>query len=192
MSEMHSHLCSGSICSMAEPDDASVSREADQSLLPAWHAGSRRRAAYLYGLIICGTVLAAEPENITPWVVGAALVATMLVYWTAETFAHWVGARSAHARALTRSERWELITDGLPLVAAGLVPAVILILEGVAGIATPTAVTGALVVTTALLAVVGWMMSPTERPWSVRRIAYASTTVLLGLAMIELKNAVHH
>jgi len=156
------------------------------------HTGSRRRAAYLYGLIISGTVLAAEPEDIRPWVVGLALLGTMLVYWTAETFAHWVGARSAHARALTRSERRETVTDGLPLVLAGLVPVMVLLLEGVAGVTTPTAVTVALVVTIALLAVVGWMISPNQPKLSRRRFAYASMTVLLGLAMIELKNAVHH
>ena len=166
--------------------------EAEQSSAPSRHAGLRRRAAYFYGLIICGTVLAAEPEDIQPWLVGAFLVATMLVYWTAETFAHWVGARSSHARSLTRSERWESVTDGLPLVLAGILPAVVLFVEGAVGVATPTAVDGALLVIVVLLAVVGWMMSSKEPRFAPRRIGYASMTVVLGLVMIELKNAVHH
>lgn len=119
------------------------------------HGGPRRRAAYLYGLIICGTVLAAEPENIKAWLVGVALIATMVVYWTAETFAHWVGAQAAHGRGLTSAERWSTIADGFPLVLAGFVPAAVVFIEAVAGVATTRAVQIALLVTVALLAVVG-------------------------------------
>src|SRR4051794_37546470 len=49
------------------------------------HDGAvRRRAAYFYGLIVCGAVLAADPENVGLWVIGLALLGTVLVYWVAE------------------------------------------------------------------------------------------------------------
>src|SRR3954470_9927603 len=115
----------------------------------------KRRAAYFYGLIVCGAVLAADPENVRLWVIGVALVSTVLVYWFAETYVHWVAARSTRRRNLTTAERWATISNGFPLVLACAVPAGVLLIEGVAGVSTPTAVQVALVVNVILLVGVG-------------------------------------
>jgi hypothetical protein len=153
----------------------------------------RRRAAYFYGLIVCGAVLAADPENIRLWVVGVALIGTVLVYWIAETYVHWVAARSTRKRSLTSAERWETIADGFPLVLACGVPAVVVFVEAVAGVTTATAVQVALLVNVGLLVVVGWLMTPSDqKPVTWKRFGYAIVTGLLGVTMIGLKTMLHH
>jgi hypothetical protein len=159
---------------------------------PGKGSSLRRRAAYFYGLIICGAVLAADPENIQLWIVGVALVGTVLVYWIAETYVHWVAARSANKRPLTKAERWETISDGFPLVLACAVPVLVVFIEAIAGVSTATAVQVALLVNVGLLVVVGWVMSPDDRPLAWRRFGYAIITGLLGVAMIGLKTLLHH
>jgi hypothetical protein len=79
-----------------------------------------------------------------------------------------------------------------PLVLAGCAPAVVIFIEAIAGVATPAAVQVALVVNVALIAAVGWIMSPAERRVSPRRFAYAAGTALLGIALIGLKTLLHH
>jgi hypothetical protein len=154
--------------------------------------GLRRRAAFFYGLIVCGAVLAADPENIQAWLVGVALVGTVVVYWIAETYVHWVAARAPKRRGLTAAERWKTVADGFPLVLACGIPAGVVFIEAVAGVPTATAVQVALLVNVALLVVVGWLMSPTGRPLSPNRFGYAIVTGLLGVAMIGLKTLLHH
>jgi hypothetical protein len=151
----------------------------------------RRRAAYFYGLVVCGAVLAADPETVRLWVVGLALVSTALVYWVAETYVNWCAERTAHRRGLTRPEGWAIVADGFPLVAACAIPAVVLFVEAVAGVSTPTAVDVALVITVLLLVYVGWQMSPGDHPLAARRLGYALVTGLIGLAMIGLKAMLH-
>ena len=157
------------------------------------HGGDlRRRAAFFYGLIVCGAVLAADPENIQAWLVGVALVGTVLVYWVAETYVHWVAALATNRRGLTAAERWRTAADGFPLVLACCIPAGVVFVESVAGVSTPTAVQVALLVNVVLLLVVGWLMSPASRPLAPHRFGYAILTGLLGVAMIGLKTLLHH
>jgi hypothetical protein len=178
----------------AEPVDSPASESVSTSTTdtaPSHDGGLRRRAAYFYGLIVCGAVLAADPEDVRVWVLGVALVGTVLVYWVAETYVHWVAARSSHRRSLTRAESWATIADGFPLVLACAVPTVVLFIEAVAGISTPTAVQVALIVNVILLVGVGWRMNPSQRQLGWRRICYALATGLLGVAMIGLKTLLH-
>jgi hypothetical protein len=151
----------------------------------------RRRAAYFYGLIVSGAVLAADPDSVRLWVVGVALLGTVLVYWVAETYVHWVAARTTHQRALTGAERHEVVWDGFPLVAACLVPAIVLFVEAVFSVETAVAVRVALCANVVLLVGVGWRMAPAGVSAPMRRLVFATMTGVLGVLMIGLKTLLH-
>jgi hypothetical protein len=103
----------------------------------------------------------------------------------------WVAAPSTSKRPLTRTERWETISDGFPLVLGCGVRALVVLIEAFAGVTTATAVQVALLVNVAVLIIVGWAMSPMTGLWrgvgSDMRV-----TGLLGVAMIGLTTPLHH
>ena len=78
----------------------------------------RRRAAYLYGLIVSGAVLAASPDALNIAHVALALLGTLVIYWAAETYVHFIATRTHLQRRLTRHERVGIVRDGLPPMAA--------------------------------------------------------------------------
>jgi hypothetical protein len=151
----------------------------------------RRRAAHLYGLIICGAVLAAATETARLVGVALAMLGTLVIYWVAEAYAHWMSALMVHQRSLTRAERRHAVLDGFPLVAASVVPVLVLLLEAVLGVDTPRGLRIALWVNAALLLAVGWNMSTAGgfRGW--RRIGLALLAGLMGVAMVGLKTLLH-
>jgi hypothetical protein len=151
----------------------------------------RRRAAHLYGLIVSGAVLAATPDSVRLVAVAIALFATLVVYWVAETYVHWIAARSHVRRDLTGPERSAIVRDGWPLVAACVIPVTVLAVESVLQVDTPTAVRIALGVNAILLLVVGWDMSRASGLTGVRLVLSTAVTGLLGVAMIVLKTLLH-
>jgi hypothetical protein len=151
----------------------------------------RRRAAHLYGLIISGAVLAAVSHAAHLWTVGLALLGTLVVYWVAETYVHFMAARIVHRRDLTGAERREALADGFPLVAACAWPIAVLLAEAVVGVPTETAVRVALIVIALTLVVVGWNMGGAGGITGWRRFVMAGLTGMLGVAMIGLKTLLH-
>ena len=151
----------------------------------------RRRASHLYGLIVSGSVLAAAPEGFGLARIAVAVVLTLGVYWAAESYAHWIAARTIHGRDLTRAERRMVLSDGLPLIAASLAPVVVLLAEEVLGVETETGVEIALAVNVALLVIVGWRMARAGGLTGGRQALAAVSTGLLGLVMIALKHGLH-
>ena len=151
----------------------------------------RRRAAHLYGLIVSGSVLAAAPEDLGLGRIALILAGTLAVYWAAETYAHWTATRIVEGRDLLASERREVLADGLPLLAACLVPVCLLLAEALLGVETSVGVTVALVVNVGLLLIVGWNMSRAGGLRGWRHVLATLTTGLLGVAVIALKLALH-
>jgi hypothetical protein len=152
----------------------------------------QRRSAYLYGLVITGSVLAAAPADDGLVRVAALLAGTLVVYWCAETYAHLIAARTLARRALRPAERREVVTGGLPLIAACAVPVVVLLLEALLRVEPSVAVDIALTVNLGLLVVVGWRMSTAGGLTGLRRLATTAAAGLLGAAMIGLKLSLHH
>ncbi|GIG35562.1 hypothetical protein [Cellulomonas pakistanensis] len=152
----------------------------------------RRRAGHLYGLVVTGSVLAAAPETIGLVRLALVLVGTLLVYWAAESYAHWTATRTLLGRALHAEERREVVTDGLPLVAACLVPVAVLVAEAVLRVPTGAGVRVALLTNTALLVAVGWRMSTAGGVRGVARVANAAGIGLLGAALVVLKYTLLH
>jgi hypothetical protein len=152
----------------------------------------RRRAAHLYGLVVAGSVLAAAPEDLGLGRIALVLAGTLVVYWAAESYAHWIALRTHERRPLHADERREVLVDGLPMVAACLVPAAVLLVEAVLDVPTGTGVRVALAANVVLLVVVGWRMSTAGGVHGVARVLSAAGTGALGVAMVVLKYTLLH
>jgi hypothetical protein len=151
----------------------------------------RRRASYLYGLIVSGAVLAAAPESLRIGRIIAALLATLVIYWASETYVHWIATRQVLERDLTSAERRQLVLDGWPLVTACAVPALLLMIESVLGVETSVAVDVALLANTGLLVVVGYRMSRAGGLRGGRLLLSAGAAGVLGVGVIALKTLLH-
>ena len=151
----------------------------------------RRRAAHLYGLIVSGAVLATAGDELRLVRVAIILFSTLVIYWAAETYVHWIAARTLVQRDLTPQERREIVRDGWPLVAACAVPMLCLGLEAVVGIETAVALDITLAVNAVLLLIVGWQMGSAGGLTGFRQAIAAASAGLLGLALIALKALMH-
>lgn len=168
---------------LAEPVEPAEPAEPGDSL--------KKRASYLYGLIITGSVLASAPADLGLLRVAGLLGGTLFVYWCAESYAHLIAARTLVRRPLRPGERRHVLAEGLPLIAACTVPVVVLLMEAVLRVPAPVAVDIALVVNLVLLMVVGWRMSSVSGLTGVRHLGATLLAGLLGVAMIGLKLALH-
>ena len=151
----------------------------------------RRRAAHLYGLIVSGAVLASAPEDLRLSRVAIILLCTLGIYWAAETYVHWIAARTLVQRDLTPEERRKIIADGWPLVAACAVPLLFLGAEALVGVETGVALDLTLAVNAVLLFTVGWQMGTAGALTGLRLALSAAASGLLGLALIVLKTLMH-
>jgi hypothetical protein len=151
----------------------------------------RRRAAHLYGLIVSGAVLATAPEDFRLIRVAVLLFGTLVIYWAAETYVHWIAARSVVQRHLTGPERRAIVRDGWPLVASCAVPVAFLFVEALLHVQTSVALDITLVVNLLLLMGVGWQMSRASGLTGAALVASVGATGLLGAAMIVLKTLLH-
>lgn len=147
----------------------------------------RRRASYLYGLIVSGAVLATASESYRISRVIIAMVATLFIYWASESYVHWIAAREHLQRNLTTHERRQLVLDGWPLVTASGVPVIVLTVEALLQVEDARAVDIALVVNTVLLLVVGYTMSRQSNLTGWRLWASTLLAGLLGVAIIAVK-----
>ena len=151
----------------------------------------RRRAAHLYGLIVSGAVLATAPDDIRLVRVAILLLCTLGIYWAAETYVHWIAARTLVQRDLNREERRQIVADGWPLVAACAVPLMFLGVEALLGVETSVALDVTLAVNAILLFGIGWQMGSAGGLAGVRLALSAGMTGVLGLALIALKTLMH-
>ena len=145
----------------------------------------------MYGLIVSGAVLATAPAEFRLVRVAVLLLCTLAIYWAAETFVHWIAARTIVERDLTRAERRRIVADGWPLMAACAVPLMFLGAEALLGVETEVALDVTLAVNAVLLFIVGWQMGTAGRLTGVRLALSAAATGLLGLALIALKTLMH-
>lgn len=151
----------------------------------------RRHAAHLYGLIVTGAILATAPDDFSLARVAFLLLGTLCVYWAAETYVHYIAARTVLQRDLHRDERRAVVRDGWPLVASCAVPLVLLLLEALVGMETKVALDLTLAVNSALLFILGWQMGSSSGMTGARHLLSAAAAGLLGVTMIALKTLLH-
>jgi hypothetical protein len=151
----------------------------------------RRRASHLYGLIVSGAVLATAPDEFALVRVGIILVGTLAVYWAAETYVHWIAARTVLQRGLDRAEGRAIVADGWPLMAASGVPLALLAVEALLGVETRVALDVTLAVNAVLLFLIGWRMGRVSGLMGARLVLSAATAGLLGVMLVVLKTLLH-
>ena len=123
--------------------------------------------------------------------VAVAVFGTLVIYWAAETYVHWMAARSVHGCDLTREERLRIVREGWPLITACAVPVTVLLVEAGLGVEIGVAIRVTLAVNAVVLFVVGWTMSRSSGLRGARLVASATASGVLGLAMIFLKTTLH-
>lgn len=136
-------------------------------------------------------MLATSGQALRATLLAVAVFGTLVIYWAAETYVHWMAAQSVHGRGLTRAERLRIVREGWPLVTACTVPVTVLMVEAGLGVEIGIAIRVTLAINAVVLFVVGWTMSRSSGLRGARLVLSATASGLLGLAMIFLKTTLH-
>jgi hypothetical protein len=147
-------------------------------------------AAGVYGLIISSAVMAASHAESAVAVV-AAVVVTLLIYWSAERYARLVAERIHEGHRPGRSQVLAQVTSGWEMVTASAVPVAALVVLRLGGVELRAALFAALVCSTLLLCLAGWEMDRHGRLTRAERIVSTAVAGTFGVAMIVLKVALH-
>jgi hypothetical protein len=152
---------------------------------------TRGLASAIYGLVVAGATLAAASTTNSVVRVAIGTIGTLLVYWTAESYAHVIARRTVVRRPLTRPEVRHLLAQGWGLVSASYIPLLGLVVAGLLGASTAIAVDVALIIVTVLLGIIGWTSSRRIDLTGWRLVANVLLTLALGFVMIGLKRLLH-
>jgi hypothetical protein len=143
----------------------------------------------IYGTVISASVLAALDDQKPIWTAVVTVVVTVLVYWLAERYSVLLAAHMREERTVDQVRA--ILRHGWMMVEASYTPVVVLIVAGLLGATTRTAITAALYYTTGLLLVLGWMAG---RRGGQSGLALAGTVAFvggLGVVVVMLKFALH-
>ena len=150
-----------------------------------------RIAAAVYGLIVASSVMAASAGHVSLRGTVVAVVVTVVIYWLAETYAHYLaesvvtpGEESLQAAIRFATHHWRMVT-------ASFLPLAVLLLASLFGADQSGAVLAALIFSSLLLALLGWLAATRAGMHHVRRVVTAGLCCGLGLVMIALKLALH-
>ncbi|NYD42737.1 hypothetical protein [Nocardioides panaciterrulae] len=146
--------------------------------------------AGVYGVIVGAAVMAAaHAESVAA--LDAAVLGTLLVYWTAERYARLVARRIHAGHRPGREEVRRELATGWEIVTATLLPLAVLSVAGRVGADLDTAVLLGLGCSTLLLALAGWEMGRHGALSRRERGLSTAVATALGLAMIVLKSLLH-
>jgi hypothetical protein len=147
-------------------------------------------AAGIYGVIIGAAVMASSHAESAGAVIAAVLV-TLVIYWSAERYARIVAQRVHDGRRLTAREVRAQLTGGWEIVTASAVPVTVLAVLYAAGVALRTTVISALVCSALLLCLAGWEMGRHGQLTRAERLVSAAVAGAFGVVMILLKITLH-
>ncbi len=160
--------------------------------MAATDVSTRSIASGIYGLVIAGAALATSASLRSLTKVAAAVLVTLLVYWTAESYAHSLALRFVEQRDLTPGDILGVLRQGWPLVSASYLPLLALIVAGLLGDKVTTAVLTALIVTTVLLGIAGGTAGWRSGVRGIRLLGTIAISLGFGLVMIALKLTLQH
>ena len=154
---------------------------------------AERLSAACYGTVLVLTALPLIDADEVASGLGWELVTGVgVATWVAHFYAEVVGDHLRHGSALDRTEIRRAMVDGLPILLAAVLPAVVLLLGRVdvldPRVALWTAVVVAIGQLVAVGALVGFSVSPRDKSvWS-----YAVATATIGIAIVILKLVLGH
>jgi len=143
-------------------------------------------------LIIGGSVLAAVTADQRLLLIAVSVVATLAVYWVAETYVHLMIERQMEHHELDRPTIRSIASDGLPLMTVSAIPIAVLVIAALAGMSTENAADVALTANTLLLLFAGYRIGRDAGLVGGRLVLSVTITGLLGIAIIGLKFALAH
>ena len=147
-------------------------------------------ASGIYGVIVsAGVMAAAHVDSAT--VLTVAVLVTLLVYWSAERYARLVAEYIHEGHRPDRAHVRRQLSSGWEIVTASFLPLGVLLLLRLLGAGLSASILGALVTSTALLALAGWGMGHRSGFTLVDRVVVSSVAALFGIFMIVLKTLLH-
>jgi hypothetical protein len=153
-------------------------------------AEERATANGIYGIIVSSAVMASvHGQSVAQLAI--ATLATLLIYWTAERFAHVMAQRIVHGPHLGWPELRRELGQGWELVTASFFPLAVLVGSRLLGATVSGAVLAALLCGTALLAAAGWRVGQEADLRLPSRLLSAAIGAAFGAAMILLKTLLH-
>jgi hypothetical protein len=179
----------------AEPQPGIGPGETDgpHGLSPSVRARLAEEAATadaIYGIIVSSAVMASvHGQGVLQ--LALATLFTLLIYWTAERFAHVMAQRIVHAPRLGWQELRRELGEGWELVTASFIPLAVLVGSRMLGATVSGAVNAALLCSTALLAAAGWRVGQEADLSLPSRLLSAAIGGAFGGAMIALKTLLH-
>jgi hypothetical protein len=144
----------------------------------------------IYGVIVSSAVMAsAHGQSVTRLAV--ATLSTLIIYWTAERYAHLMARRITDPAALTWRALVRELGHGWELVTASFMPLGVLLASRVLGASVSGAVLAGLLCATALLSAAGWQVGREADLAPASRLVSAVFGGAVGVAMILLKTLLH-
>lgn len=144
----------------------------------------------VYGLIVSSAVMAASHAERAVAVVAAVLV-TLVIYWSAERFSRIVAERAHTRHRLTWRQIRRQLAKGWEIVTATALPLAVLAGLRLLGASLDTATYAALACAAFLLALAGWDLGRDGRLTNPERLVAAGITAMFGAALIVLKALLH-
>ena len=154
----------------------------------AWHHADI--ASGIYGTILVTAVVAgasADP-HLDVWRGSVVVLATTLVFWIAHVYANLLALHHGQRQRSSWAQARELAWQELPLVEAGVLPMLILLLLGATGVTSrDTAYTVAVWVGVAILFIWGIVLARREGLGIPATLLSATFSAALGMVVIILK-----
>lgn len=157
------------------------------------HAAQRDVAEAIYGLILATSVIAVSREYVgtDAGITALTLIATAGVFWLAHVYAGLLAFQLRERRRPTRAEAAAVLDAQWPLVQAGILPTIVLLL-GTAGIvADRAAQVAALVVCLVELGLLGIVVARAGGARGALVLVSGAISLSFGLVVIALKVLVH-
>jgi len=154
------------------------------------HPSEESIASGLYGIIVSSAVMAASHTDYAG-VLTAAVLVTLVIYWSAERYARLVAERIQEGRRPTWAHVRAQLSSGWEFVTASLLPLATLLLVRLTGAELTTSVFAALACSTLLLCLAGWGIGAQGNLSVPERLGVAGVAGLFGVALILLKALLH-
>lgn len=173
--------------------------EPDPPRRPAWwrpgvgHAAQRDIGGAIYGLILATSLIAVSREYIAEnaGVTAITVVVTAVVFWLAHVYAGVLALELRERHFPTRGEIRAILDKEWPLVQAGILPTIILLLGPLGLLADETAQDVALAACLMELALTGVVAARAGGASGVLVAVSGAISLSFGVAVIALKVFVH-
>ncbi|MCU1661536.1 MAG: hypothetical protein QOI36_1840 [Pseudonocardiales bacterium] len=149
----------------------------------------RELAHAIHGTVVGSAVMVAASLHGTLGPVVVTVIVTLLVYWATERYADLLAA-GVHGRA-TNHRVAAVLRGGWPMLQSSYAPVVVLLVTSALGAELRAAVLAALVLSTVLLAGLGYAAARRSESSVLGALGWAAVSALLGVAVIALKLALH-